>query len=502
MKKILPTLYLLLFSFVILMSGCSGAGSISTYTISLPEIPKNLDAQVATAPQEILVLTNIFDGLYDFIDGEAVPNLAQDCKISDDGLEYTFTIKNTSNFNGEKSKLIPVTARDFAFSFKRILDPTTRSPYYNEFKNIQNIQVVDDYTLKITLAKPDQNFLDKLCLPAATPCNEEFFLSTEGAYGLGVKKVLSNGPFKINYLADDGSYATVVGTTDKKNVIDRIRLVRFNEGEDVQEYFKEDKISGFFEMAKSNTTIDGTQKNFSSSSMDLVFNLEKPEFQNENIRKALGYYAFALENSGANLAALEQSFSIFSDTLTFSGKSINEQISLQKPAYLSENAKQLCQQGLSEIGQPKLSGISVLIPSDNMYSIIFENINQLWQKELGQFFTLEFLPTEEISKRVSTGDFGMAFIGVTPQINSPFAALERFEEYDTDLRNAIQSAHSHVGNSSMLADIEKAHNIAIEKAYTVPMCKNKSSYWHKKYFENVKINPFGNIINLKYATAK
>ncbi|MEG0092307.1 MAG: ABC transporter substrate-binding protein, partial [Oscillospiraceae bacterium] len=151
-----------------LLSGCSGAGAISTYTISLDEMPENLDAQVATAPQEILVLTNIFDGLYDFVDGAAAENLAQSCTISQNGLEYTFTIKNTSSFYAKGSDAVPVTARDFKFSFDRILNPDTHSPYYDTFQNIKQVEAVDDYTLRITLAKQDGNFLDLLCLPAAS----------------------------------------------------------------------------------------------------------------------------------------------------------------------------------------------------------------------------------------------------------------------------------------------------------------------------------------------
>lgn len=501
MKKMFKlSLYVLLICVASILSGCNGR--ISTYGIPVSQLPQNLDAQVATRPEEILTLTNIFDGLYEFVDGEIIPNVAQSCDISSDGRIYTFTLKQTSFFYKKKNGSIPVTAKDFAFSFNRILNAETKSPYYEEFKNIENVQVIDAYTLQIKLSKPDQNFLDKLCLTAATPCNEEFFKSTNGAYGLGVPNVLSNGPFTINYIAADDSYANLVRTVENKGAVDRIRLYHTDESDIESELFASDKITGFFQFDNAAQSVEGINKSFESAGINLIFNMENDALKNENIRKALAYYAFSLENSGANLVAVEQNFSIFSDHLTFNGKAINEQIFPKKPDYMSQNAKQLCQQGLLEINSTKLSGIRVLVPSDSIYSIVFENINQLWQKELGQFFSLEFIPTQEIIERIAEQDFEIAFVGVSPKVNSPFSVLDEYSKYDGEIKAFTDSAHRNTGNQNMLDDIEKAQNIVLDKAYIVPTCKSKTSYWHKKEFEGIGINPFGNILNLKYAKVK
>ncbi|MEG1896053.1 MAG: hypothetical protein RR162_07400, partial [Oscillospiraceae bacterium] len=85
------------------------------------------------------------------------------------------------------------------------------------------------------------------------------------------------------------------------------------------------------------------------------------------------------------------------------------------------------------LSQTKLSEKKLLVPSDSPYLVVFENINQLWQKELGQFFTLEFLPQAQISKRVAAGDFDLAFSNCTPQVNSPFAVLGQYTKYDGDV---------------------------------------------------------------------
>ena len=60
-KKIIAALTALC---CIAMTACSSAGAISTYTISLDEMPKNFDPQVANSDSELMVLTNIYDGLF------------------------------------------------------------------------------------------------------------------------------------------------------------------------------------------------------------------------------------------------------------------------------------------------------------------------------------------------------------------------------------------------------------------------------------------------------
>ena len=78
-KKILAVL---LSAAVLVMSACSGAGTISTYTISLAEMPENLDPQVATEDNELLVLTNIFDCLFEYRDGKIQPNVCRSYTVS------------------------------------------------------------------------------------------------------------------------------------------------------------------------------------------------------------------------------------------------------------------------------------------------------------------------------------------------------------------------------------------------------------------------------------
>lgn len=487
----------------IIFAGCSSAGAISTYTISLDSIPKNFDPQVASEENELMVLSNIYDGLFELRDGKAVPNVCESYDISSDGLTYTFKLRTDSTFYLSKKEQIPVTSADFAFALERVLDKSTHSPYYNDFKHINSISTPNDNTLVIKLSHSDSSFITKLCSPAAFPCNKKFFSETNGAYGLRVKDILSNGPYTINYLADDGSYATIIRIDGNKKAISRIRLELSDKESDAVSAYNNDKISGFFSEDGISSNIDGKVFSFENKNFNMMLNPAVKTLSDSDVRGALAYYAFAMENSGANLSAVTQSRSFFCGEILHDGKSIVSQLGNITPSYMSQNPKQLLQQGLNRIQLEQPEKLTVLIPSDISFKVIAENINQLWQKELGLFFTLETIPNSEISSRIKSGDYDIAFVSSKPASSSAATLLQPFEIYGGEIAQHILALQDNsLSASQSLSHINSAHNAIIQQAYIIPMCTDKSEYIHKSFFDNIEISPFGNIINFKYATVK
>ena len=487
-KKFLAALLCLCTLFT---TACGSAGTISTYTISLDKMPKNFDPQVASDDNEFLVLTNIYDGLFEYRGGVVVPNVCESYDISADGLTYTFRLRSDSSFYLSKSEQIPVTARDFAFGLERVINPSTRSPYYNSFSHIKNIRVADDYTLEITLSKTDNEFLSKLCLPAAYPCNKEFFNKTN---------ILSNGPYTVNYLADDGSYATLVRVVEKSGGIDRIR-VSLSDGETTNaQLYNSDKISGFF--ADSTSSVQGTVYSYENSTFNMFFNPASEILQNADIRRAFSFYSYAMENSGANLEAVNQHFSVYTGAMTIGSSRVCDIIPTYRPSYMDKDAKKLLQSGLAEIGKMSIGSLSVLIPSDVAYSVIAENINQLWQKNLNAFLSVEFIPSAEIERRMASGDFDIAFYSYTPTENNILNVIQPFAAYNGDIKDCCDSIKLYAGTDKAVDYAVRAQEIILEKALMVPMCTDSAQYIHKDYFVGIDINPFGNIVNLKNATVK
>ena len=508
MKKFLSFIYTLCLCLVI--TGCSSAGGISTFTVAVEKMPTNFDPQIASASSDILVLTNIFDGLFEKHNGRIVSNLADGCDVSADGKVYNITIKrgNLYHYKGDTNRKnafegMEVKAKDFVFAIERILDPRTHSPYYNDFSNVESITATGDYSLEIRLKTPDFNFTEKLALTAAYPCNSEFFASCGGAYGLSVGNILSNGPFKLNYLDGENGNATIVSTRDDdSNKLSRIRLVKLDADTQSTSYEK-DEISGFFSYSAQNNSYENTAvMEFESSNISLVFNLNKPILKNPEIRKALGWYAFGFENSGANKNAVVPHTSIFPGTVTLAGQYMADLYTPSQPAYMAQNPKDLMTNALAQMGKTRMDACNVLMPSDSIYSLIFENIHQLWQKNLGQFFTVEYLPVSQIKQRIAKGDFDMAFLPVSPDNSTPYGILDSYTAFDSRVASYVSSAKAHTDQTNALADITAAADIVLESAMTVPMGSEKTVFYHRNYFYNIYIDPFTSIINLKHTSVK
>ena len=505
MKKIFTFIYTI--CLCILITGCSSAGGISTFTVAVEKMPANFDPQIATDSADILVLTNVFDGLFEKLDGRIVNNLAEKCDISPDGKTYDITIKQGSfyHYKGDTNRKEAfegreVKAKDFVFAIERILDARTHSPYYNDFSNIQSIVATGDYSLKIQLKTPDFNFTEKLAMTAAYPCCDEFFATCGGAYGLSIENILSNGPFKLNYLDGENGNATIVSTReDDSNRLSRIRLVQMAADSQAKGY-ENDEISGFFAYSTQNAEYEDTAAmEFDSANISLVYNLEKPMFQNENIRKALGWYAFGFENSGANKNAVDRATSVFPGTVSLAGQYLHTLYQPDMPAYMAENPKQMLTDALDAMGKPRMDACSILMPSDSIYTLIFENINQLWQKNLGQFFTIEYLPVSQIKQRIIKGDFDMAFLPVSPENSTPYGILDNFAKYNSNVNSYVANAKNNTNQKNALADIISAADIVLEKAMIVPMGCEKTVFYYENYFYDIYIDPFTSIINLKYA---
>ena len=122
--------FLLLCSFVLTLTGCGNAGS-NSFTWYVDEIPVNLDPQVASTSEDLTACTNLHAGLMRKDEnGQPVPALCTEYKVSADGLTYTFTLPEGLVYLARRGVQTEyaITAQDFVYTFLRIYSPETKSP--------------------------------------------------------------------------------------------------------------------------------------------------------------------------------------------------------------------------------------------------------------------------------------------------------------------------------------------------------------------------------------
>lgn len=151
----------------LLVAACTAGGgeagnqgdADSTVTIAVADEPATLD-EAAGSTAEINIAENIFDSLADRNqkDGSPTPQLAKRWEVSDDQLSWTFFLRKGVKFtNGE-----PFNADAVKFSIERFLAEDFTTSFAPYFSAMDNIEVVDDYTVKFNLKKPNPVFAQTL----------------------------------------------------------------------------------------------------------------------------------------------------------------------------------------------------------------------------------------------------------------------------------------------------------------------------------------------------
>lgn len=130
--------------------------------INAPEI-STLDPHRASATADKGAVGWIYNGLVRFPPGSAdpadlEPDLAESWSVSDDGLVWTFTLREGVRFHGDWGVL---SAEDVVYSLERAKDPE-QSSFAAAYADLDSIEAVDPLTVRITLAHPIPGFLGLL----------------------------------------------------------------------------------------------------------------------------------------------------------------------------------------------------------------------------------------------------------------------------------------------------------------------------------------------------
>ncbi len=139
-------------------SGAASSGG--TLVIGSAVAPPSLDpTSNASAAIDEVFDYNVYQHLVELDPkGAVIPVLATSYKVSSDGLQYTFTIRQGVSFsNGD-----PMTAADVVYSLNRAVNPKSGYPYQSLVADVSSVTSPDPSTVVVTLTHPDNQFLYNL----------------------------------------------------------------------------------------------------------------------------------------------------------------------------------------------------------------------------------------------------------------------------------------------------------------------------------------------------
>ncbi|MEG0641676.1 MAG: peptide ABC transporter substrate-binding protein [Clostridium sp.] len=189
------------------LAGCgSSSSSDNTIVFNIMEEEKTIDPGINDSMYASTLILNAFEGLTILNDKQMPkPGVAEKWDMSPDGKVYTFNLRKDAKWSDGK----PVTAKDFAFAWKRVLTKETAAPYSGylycikgaeaffegKAKDVEGIQVVDEYTLKVTLENPTAYFLQLTAFPTYMPVRED--VVKDVAWATKPETYISNGPLTL-----------------------------------------------------------------------------------------------------------------------------------------------------------------------------------------------------------------------------------------------------------------------------------------------------------------
>ncbi|WP_033068719.1 ABC transporter substrate-binding protein [Thalassospira australica] len=260
--------------------------------------PKSLDPAAVTAVNDFRILMNVYDGLVRYKDGtlEVEPALAESWTISDDGTVYTFSLREGVTFHDGT----PFNADAVKYNFDRMLDEnhpehdTGPFPLSFFFSAVEEVEVVDDLTVKFQLNAPYAPFLSNLAYPTGLIVSPSAVREGGADYG---RNPVGTGPFKFAEW-ESNAKVVVVRNDDYWEDAAKLEAVVFRPITDANTRVAELMAGGIDLMVEvppdSLTQLSG-DANFSVYEQAgphlwfLILNLKEGPFQDKRVRQAINY---------------------------------------------------------------------------------------------------------------------------------------------------------------------------------------------------------------------
>lgn len=516
-----------------------GSGAGHMYGAALAGNPRSLDPQFAGDPSSATVIKNLYSGLVmKDSSGSIVCCNAKDYTVSEDGCVYTFNLRDDNYwfFDTNEDDAIgddeyfPVTANDYVFAFRRLLDPKMHSPYARDFTCIKNSQRVmeggysteavgaealDDFTLQITLEYPCAEFLGLLTTPAAFPCNEQFFISTKGRYGLDDRSVMSNGPFYVRQWFYDpyGSNNILYMRKNTANERDGYEVlpsfvsfsIQDSEAE-VRQCFKEEETECFTAMKVGGYnprkySIVGQK----ATTLGLIFNPKDKLYSNKELCKAVAFSADREALRGQLDSDLQIAYGIIPPAVDILGRSYRDLASdKQFDMFDKEKAAQCLAKAKEELKISSVESVKIIVDSSTVDSRYLHLLSQGCQESLGIYIGIEDLTSKEFNERIANGDYSIALYPLKADFNSGLAVFGEFDENEC-LRSAkggLNSSESIMQCPSVnqLVDSYAAAEKALLEQYGfIPLFYKNSYIVANKDNEDIIYDPFTGSVDYRIA---
>lgn len=463
---------------------------------------------------------------------------AESVDISEDGTVYTFHLRQDAKWSDGE----PVTAHDYEYGWKRLLDPQYGYDYASFVFNIVGAEeynsgsgsvddvkavALDDYTFEVTLKQADPTFEAKLVSTPLYPTREDIAEAAGDQWGKDWTLCVYNGPFCMTGLVEDNQMTWTKNEYywDAENThLDTINwylvaedstaATMFDNGEldvlqtsgDYSRKYQSEAEAGNIQMITADYpgTVYLAFDHANGGNSGLMGNVK--------IRKALAYSINREEMIEAVYGRYVPAYGFISPAITLDGESYREQVEEPMLAEYNEYAgdnealQALFQEGLQELGMDTdLSKVTVTYLSygstveDDAFR---EYLQQTWQQNLG--ITVELNTVGDYSLFTAerdAGNFDVYYSGWYSDYNDPLDYLATMktgdfpsvsgnyssEEYDS----LIDSLSGEGDNAKRLEIYSQAEQVLFDDCALIPLYYSTKEYFVQNWVKDFRWSSFG-----------
>ncbi|MHC3759461.1 peptide ABC transporter substrate-binding protein [Staphylococcus succinus] len=533
MKKF--KIFTILIALSVVLAGCSSAEGVysdkgQVFRKVLPQDISSLDTALVTDTVSFDVFNQIYEGLYTLDKNDkAQPGVAKDMpKKSNGGKTLTIKLRKDAKWsNGD-----PVTAQNFEYAWKRVVNPKTASEYAYIMYDLKNaeaintgkkdidelgVKAVNDHTLKVELNKPIPYISELLAFATFMPQNEKVVNKHGEQYGTTAEKSIYNGPFKVEDWKVEDKIQLVKNKDywDKKKVhLDRVNYKVLKDQQAGASLYDTGSVDDTLITADQVDKYEGNpglKKRLLASTFYVKLNRDNvPEFKNKDLRLAISQaidkegYVNAVKNNGSSAT---DGFTSKYTAKSPDGKDFTE--SIQSPlSYNPKAAKEHYDKAKKELGIKNLT-FTMNTEDTADAKISAEYIKAQVEKNLpGVTMKIKQLPFKQRINQEHSETFEASLSGWGPDYPDPLTFLSIMttgnasnntgwgnKEYDKLIKDA---------NGKLLqkpderqAAMKKAEEIMLQEAPVAPIYQKGEAHLTNPQVKGLYYHQIGGDTSLK-----
>ena len=531
----------------------SAAGSEAAATASgdqnlnilLSGTVNNLDPNASSWTGEYQIVTQSQASLLRIVTDDSdkdtyVEDGCESYEVSDDGLTYTFHLRENYWSDGEK-----VVAQQYVDAALRALNPDNgySTTEFLPIKNAQayydgecdaselGVKAVDDNTVEYTLESPNSEFLYYIAYRAGYPCRQDVIDKATSAYGTNVDEMVFNGPFKVTSWVKENSVTlekndkywdaanVKLGTVTMQYVAETSTQATLFDAQQLDVVPYNDDYGADWEAQAADGKIDYIDKVGTYSDF-LVFAIENGGksglMGNANIRQALSLAVDRQELCDTVWGRYEPAYTYVPTAVTCGGETFNTAgeglvKDLQAKYSTDESLQELFKKGLEELGKDTdLSAVTIdfVVEADNVArQTQAEYLAQTWQSKLGIQVNVDVTTDAEERQQQMDYDVGVNGWegGASPYnylfvVNVPYGLKYLTGVYTNEHVNELLGQVTSITDAAKQAEMfHEIEDTILEEAGVGPLYFTDIKFFQQTYVKGIYYTNFGPEFDFSHA---